>query len=59
LSSRPAYAALIFVEPGIEVKAIEADALFADRHLDQIRAHVGIETVLVHPQVAWSVAVAD
>jgi len=44
-------AALIVVGPGIEVKAVESDALRADWDHGKQRTHVPIEAILVHSEI--------
>ena len=44
-------ATLIVVRPGIEVKTVKGNALGADGHLSEIRAHLGVEPVAVHAEV--------
>jgi hypothetical protein len=52
-------AALIVVGPGIEVKAVEGDALDADRDHGKQRADLAIEAILVHSEIGRGVAQAD
>lgn len=47
------------VGPCIEVKAIEGNALRADRDGDQTDTDIAIEAVLVHPEIRWRVAKPD
>lgn len=56
---RSAGAVLMVVSPRVEVKPIECDAALADRDLDEIRPHLGIEAVAIHPQVSRGVAIAE
>jgi hypothetical protein len=56
LSRGTPVAALIVVGPGIEVKAVESDPLGADRDHGQGGAHVAIEAVLVHAEIAGCIA---
>ena len=44
------------LEPAIQFKSIETNALDADGHLDQIGAHLSIEAVAVHAEVMGGVA---
>ena len=52
-------AGFIVVHPSVEFKAIEADALDADRNFGQVRAHLGVEPVAVHAEVARRVTEAN
>ena len=52
-------AALIVVRPCIEVNAVEGDSLDADAESDDAGAHLAVEAVLVHAEVAGGVAQAD
>jgi hypothetical protein len=52
-------AALIVVGPGIEVKAVESDALRTDGDHGQERTNLAIEAVLVHSEVRGGVAQAN
>ena len=47
------------VHPSVEVKAIEADALGADRDFNNVLAHFGIEPVAVHAKVGRRIAKAN
>ena len=47
---------LIFIRPGVQVNAIECDALSADGYHHDVRTHVAIEPIFVHTQVARRVA---
>jgi hypothetical protein len=49
-------AALIVVGPGIEVKAVEGDALRTDRDHGEERADVAIEAIFVHAEIRRRVA---
>ena len=49
----------ILIEPGVEFKAIEADALRADGDFGEKRTHLGIEAVAVHAEVGRRVANAQ
>jgi hypothetical protein len=44
-------AVLIVIRPGIEVKAIEGDALFPDGDFNEAGAHLGIEPIAVHAEI--------
>lgn len=48
----------MLIEPGVEVKPVEADAAVADRDLDHVRAHVAVEYAVGHAEVGGCVAVA-
>ena len=52
-------AALIFLGPGIEVKAVEGDPLRADWDHDEERANLAIEAILVHSEIRRGIAQAD
>ena len=52
-------ATLIVIRPGIEVKAIKGNALGADAHLNETRAHLGVEPVAVHAEVERCIPKAD
>ena len=52
-------ALLILVGPGIEVKAVEGDALNPDAHLGDEGANFGIEPVTVHAEVVRRIALAN
>jgi hypothetical protein len=47
------------VDPGIEFKPVEGDALGADRDFREVRPDLGVEAVAVHADVAGSVAEAQ
>jgi hypothetical protein len=49
----------MIVDPGVEFKPVEGDAARADRNLGQPRADLGIEAVLVHPEIFRDVAQAN
>jgi hypothetical protein len=49
----------ILIEPGVEFKPIEADALPADGDFGHVRPHLGIESVAVHAEVGRRVAKAQ
>ena len=49
-------AGFIVVHPGIQFKAVEGYSLPANRDLGDQGAHVGVEAMAVHPEVARSVA---
>jgi hypothetical protein len=38
----------IVVDPGVQFKAVEGDALATDRNGDEMRAHLAIEAISVH-----------
>lgn len=50
---------LIVIDPGVEVKSIEGYAARADRYLRKRRAHLGVEAIAVHAEIARRVAVTD
>jgi hypothetical protein len=45
--------------PGIEVKAIKGDTLFADGNFGETRPNDGIEPIPIHAQVQWCVPQPD
>jgi hypothetical protein len=47
---------LIVIRPGVQINAIERDALSANRNCCDVRTHVVVEAVLVHAQVSRRVA---
>jgi hypothetical protein len=47
------------VHPGIQIKPIEGDALFADADFNQIRTDFRIEAVPVHPDIEGGIAETD
>jgi len=47
------------VHPGIQIKAIESNTLFANPDFNEIRAHLDVEAVPVHPQIEGRVPEAD
>lgn len=49
----------MLLHPGVEFKAIEGNALGANRDLGDIGAYFGVEAVSVHAQVARGVAEAQ
>jgi hypothetical protein len=49
----------IVVDPCVEFKAIEADALAADRQLGEIRPDFCIEPVPIHPEIGRRVSEPD
>ena len=50
---------LIVIRPGVQINAIERDALRADRNDRDVRTHVVIEAVLVHAEVFRRIAQSD
>ena len=38
------------VRVGLQLQAVECDALYADADLGQVRPDLGVKSVLVHPQ---------
>ena len=49
----------MLLHPGVELKAVEGNALGANRDLGDIGAYFGVEAVSVHAQVARGVAEAQ
>lgn len=49
----------MIVDPGVQVKPIESDALRADRYLGEVSANGGVEPVAVHAEVMRGVAQPD
>jgi hypothetical protein len=47
------------IGPGVEVKAIEGDALLADRDFSEKWAHFGVEAVSVHAEIERRVPEPD
>ena len=39
------------VHPGVQIKAIEGNSLFADLNFNEIRAHLTVKAVPVHTQI--------
>src|SRR5690242_18163545 len=58
LSGTPV-AALILLDPGVQFKAIEGDALGADGDFRELRPYLGVEPVAVHAEIERRVAKAD
>jgi hypothetical protein len=58
LSGTPV-AVLILLDPGVQFKAIESDALDADGNLGQVRTYLGIKPVAVHAEIERRVANTD
>jgi hypothetical protein len=46
-------------DPGVQVKAVECDPLFADGNDDQPRANVAVEHAASDTAVAQGIAIAD
>jgi hypothetical protein len=44
-------AALIVVRPGVEVNAVERDALYADSDRWNLRTHFPVEPILIHAEI--------
>ena len=44
------------VHPGVQIKAIEGNALFADPDFNEIRTNFSIKAVPVHPEIVGSIA---
>ena len=49
----------MLVGPGVEVKAVEGDALCADWNDGDAWTHFAVEAVLVHAEKGWGGAEAD
>lgn len=49
----------MLLHPSVEFKAVERDALGADRDLGEVRPDLGVEAVAVHAEVAGGVAEAQ
>ena len=49
----------ILVDPGIQFKAVEGDALASDGHFHEVRPNLLIEAVAVHSEVARNIPKAD
>lgn len=45
----------VVVHPGIELKTIKRDALFADGDFGKARPYLGIEPIAIHTEVGWRV----
>ncbi|MFB3088406.1 MAG: hypothetical protein ACE10E_08880 [Acidiferrobacterales bacterium] len=52
-------AGLILIHPGIQVKAIEGNALFADRDFSELGPYLGIEPIAVHAEIVRRVSQAQ
>jgi hypothetical protein len=52
-------AALIVIGPGIEVKPVKSDSLYADWDLGKKGAHVAIKAIFVHAEIRRGVAQPD
>jgi hypothetical protein len=52
-------AAFLLLRPGVEVKAVESDALPADADLNEIRAHFAIKAITVHAEIEGGIPKAD
>ena len=50
---------LIVIRPGVQINAIERDALSADGNHGDVWTHIVVETVLVHAEVSRRVAQSD
>jgi hypothetical protein len=48
-------AALIVVRPGVEVNAVERDALYADSDRWNLRTHFPVEPILIHAEIRRSI----
>lgn len=47
------------VDPGIQIKSVEGDALLADTDFNQIGADLRVEAVAVHPDVEGRIPQPD
>jgi hypothetical protein len=52
-------AGLILIHPGIEIKSIEGHPLLPHGDIDHVRTDLGIEAILVHPEVEGRVPQPD
>jgi hypothetical protein len=52
-------AALLLLYPGVEVKAVESDALAADADLGEMRAYLAIEAITVHAEIEGGIPKTD
>jgi hypothetical protein len=43
----------MLVGPGVEVKAVEGDAVRADWNDRDARPHLAVEAFLVHAEIGW------
>jgi hypothetical protein len=50
---------LIVIRPGVQINAVECDALSADGNRRDVRTHVVVEAVLVHTEISRRVAQSD
>jgi hypothetical protein len=50
---------LIVIRPGVQINAVEGDALGADGNHRDVRTHVVIEAILVHAEVSRRIAQTD
>jgi len=39
------------VHPGVQIKAVEGNTLFADLNFNKIRTNLGVKSVPVHPKI--------
>ena len=58
-SSGTSVAVEIVVDPGVEFKAIESDALRSYSHLGDKRPYFGIEAIAIHAEVARCIPEAE
>jgi hypothetical protein len=49
----------IFIEPCVQFKSVEADALRTDGNFGEVGAYLGIEAVPVHAEIERGVAETD
>jgi hypothetical protein len=52
-------AGLILIGPGVEVKAVEGNALVADRDLRNAGSNLAVESVAVHTEISGGVSKTD
>jgi len=43
------------IHPGVQIKAVEGNALFADLNFNEIRTNLGVKAVPVHPKIEWRI----
>jgi hypothetical protein len=47
------------IRPGVQINAIESNALGADRNDRDVRSYVAVEAVLVHAEISRRIAQSD
>jgi len=47
------------VHPCVQIKAIEGNSLLADSNFNEIRTDLGVEAVLIHPQIEGRISQSD